>query len=92
MPKIAFQNFNKIVLAVHRNPCAQLKLFFTARCADGTASIDIKTTGIASVACPLLISDTFRDVLNQCAPPCSSRRDASKRIHGYLDGPSQHLT
>ena len=32
-----------------------------------TESIDIENTGMASVVCPLLISVTFRAVLNQCA-------------------------
>ena len=64
--KLHIKNIENFIPALRRNPCAQVKFFFTARCADGTESIDTKTTGIASVVIPLLILATFRAVLNQC--------------------------
>ena len=45
-----------------------MKLFFTTRCPDDADSIDTKTTDIDSVVCLLLISATYRAVLNHCAP------------------------
>ena len=40
--KIAFQKYQKIVLALLRNPCAQDKFFLIASGADDTESIGIK--------------------------------------------------
>ena len=56
-----------IAPALLRNPCAKVKFLCTARCADGTESIGIETTGRASVVCVLLISATFRTELDHCA-------------------------
>ena len=66
-PKTAFQKQKKIVTALFQNPWAQVKFFLTARRAVDTESSDVETTSIASVVFPLLISATFRAVLNQCA-------------------------
>ena len=49
MPKNRISNNQKIVTALLRKPCAQVKFFFTARCAGDTESSDIETTDIASV-------------------------------------------
>ena len=65
--KSHFKNIKTFVPALHRNSCAEVKFFFIARYAEGTKSIDFKTTAIASVVYPLLILVTFRAVLNQCA-------------------------
>ena len=53
---------------IWRNPCPRSNSFFTARCADDMQSIGTETTDISSVACVLLISATFRTLLDHCAP------------------------
>ena len=73
-----------------RNPCLQVKLFFTARCADDTDSTGIGTTGLASVVCPLLISATFRAVLHHCARPHDLAGGPHTR-HGARGGTSYTL-
>ena len=72
------------VPALHGNLRAQVKFFFTAGCADRTESVDIKTTGIASLVCPLLISATFRSALTQCAlvwPAAQNKKKIHKGLH-----------
>ena len=71
MPKTTLK-YQKNVQALLQNPCAKVKFFFTARCADGTESIGIGTAGIASVVCVLLISATFGTELDDCATSQSS--------------------
>ena len=56
MPGIAIQHMFKLCLILLRNPCPQVKFFFTAKCADDTKLFAIGTTGITSVASALLIS------------------------------------
>ena len=69
MPKNCISETSKISSRiVLRNPCTQVKFFFTARCTGDSEQSDIKTTEIASAVVPLLILTTFRTVLNQCAP------------------------
>ena len=38
------KNIENFAPTLHRNSCAEVKLFFTARCVEVTESIDIKTT------------------------------------------------
>ena len=78
--KIHFKNIKNFVTALFQNPWAQVKFFLTARCAVDTESSDVETTSIASVVFPLLISATFRAVLNQCAlAPSAPTRRRSQR-------------
>ena len=83
-------NMGNFVLALHRNLRFQVKLFFTAGCADRTKSDDIKTTGIALVVCPLLISATFRSALTQCALvwPAAQNKTKSTRVYTIAIGPA----
>ena len=67
--KNAFQNFINFVLALLRNTYVQVKFSSTASYADDTESIGIKTTGIASLVCVLLISATFRTGLDHRVSP-----------------------
>ena len=62
-------NIENSVPDLLQNPCVQVKFFFIARCADGTESNGIETTGIASVVCELLFSAAFRTELDHCAVP-----------------------
>ena len=83
--KMYLKKHQKFVTTLLRNPCAQIKLFFTARCAGDTKSSDIETTGIASVVFPLLILVTFRAVLHQCAtePPLGPREDPLRLVEDH---------
>ena len=85
-----FKNIENFVPALHRNSCAEVKLFFRARCAEDTESIDIKTTVIASVVYPLLISAIFRAVLNQCAAATKQNKNQSNHVSRAID--TCHMT
>ena len=63
MPRNAFQNIKKFILALLQllhSPYPQVKFFFIARCADNTESISMETMEIASVVSVPLISAAFQ--------------------------------
>ena len=88
--KTHFKKYRRFCSGLTPNPSAQVKFFFAARCADGTESIGIKTTGIASVASPYLghISGRIKSVCtgktlhNSCADPGSGEYIGSRSDSG----------
>ena len=80
MPIIAFHKKTDFFWTDRlRNSCPQVKLIFTARCANDTESICIETTVIKPVTCMLIILATFRTVLNPGAPEQFARSQSRGR-------------
>ena len=74
------KNIKNFVPTLQRDSCAEVNFFFTTRWAEVTESIDTKTTAIASVAYPLLISATFWAELNQRAAVTSHNKKTVKSL------------